>query len=320
MILLLLLLKIGKPLLAVRHRQPLTPIHENFEDKILFNGEEVPSLESDPRRIGYHHAYQYARNIPGFWPGSEHKFGLLSYHDRRHLVSRDPNYGEEDNQCALNAQGILSSFGWLMGQACYQGFSTYNDLTYPLTAQTIITDGQNWSFYAYQMNTTAFNTDFYEKNHRANKCWGSPTLKLFEEVDANGKVIGLNDEVIRHLVQFYLNEPKARDYEMQPYLGAEEKVVADIDDVDRRNFLEKHYKKLCSNVPRPDLTPEIYLWEKIYKIDNQKMPMEARRKFFELNENPFKRRLDQHAPIYVPKKLRPGGLKDKNRYAKTYWP
>lgn len=297
----------------------MQPIIENQDDRSVFNAEGVPTLRPDPRRIGYTHKYRHGTTVPGFWPGSEHEFGLVSYHDRRFTAGRNPNF-KEDEQCAFNAQGILASFAWLMGQACYQGFSTYNDLTYPLTTQTIFSDGREWSFYAYQMNTTTVNRHVFETNPRANKCWGSGVLKLFEEVDDNGKVIGFNDEVIRHLVRFYLNEPKSRNYDMKPYLGEDEKIVADIDHSERRIFLEEKFKRIFSNRPRTRLDPEIYLWEKIYKIDNKTRPIDPLRKFFELKQNPWKKHLNDQLPPYIPKCLRPGGPKSRKKYENTYWP
>lgn len=45
--------------------------------------------------------------------------------------------------------------------------------------------------------------------------------------------IGWNDDVLKNLLSFYVNVPKARDHEMCPYLGKEQ-VVANIEDVVRR--------------------------------------------------------------------------------------
>lgn len=309
----------GKPLLALRNRLPLEPVIDNFYDA-AFNVETVPKFPCDPRTVGYSHGYQHGITIPGFWPGSEHHFGQLSYHDRRHFVIRNRNYGVEDYHNALHAQGILASYSWLLGQACYQGFSTYNDLTYPLTTQTIITDGQLWSFYVYQLNTTTLHNVVFDKNPKVNKCWGTKELKLFEEIDANGKLIELNTDVIRQLIEFYGSVPQQRNYEIRPYLDKEEPTVADIADPERRQFLESRFKHLVSLRPRHRLLPEIYLWEKIYKIDYNTRPMDARRRFFELNINPWARRLDDHQPAYIPKACRPGGPKSKKKWENTYWP
>jgi small subunit ribosomal protein S30 len=69
------------------------------------------------------------------------------------------------------------------------GFSTFNDVTYPLVTQTVITNGKLWSFYVYQLNTTLLHGEHTSTNPRHNLCWGTPELKLFEAIE-DGKVIG----------------------------------------------------------------------------------------------------------------------------------
>jgi small subunit ribosomal protein S30 len=218
-------------------------------------------------------------------------------------------------------QAIQSSFAWSFAQACYQGFSTYNDVTYPFTTQTIITDGQTWSFYVYQLNTTLLHSKNADENPRYNMCWGSKELKLFESFDKEtGKLIGFNEDVLKQLIHFYINQPVASNRNMKPYLGEYEQTVADIDDDKRREFLETRYKHLVSNRPRHRLTPEIYAWEKIYKIDNNTRPMAPKRRFFELGINPYARRLDDHTPVYIPKAKRPEGPRSRKMWEKTYYP
>lgn len=312
---------IGKPILTIRNRLPLESVIDDFNDH-SFDVEVVPRHRTDPQGIGYQRVYQHVTSIPGFWPGSEHEFGQLCYHNRLKYKVSFNEHDAEDETNALKAQGILTSFGWLVAQACYQGFSTFNDLTYPLTTQTIITDGKRFTFFLYQLNTTVFETVNFDKNRRVNKCWSTDELELFEGVDSDGNVIGFNDEVLRHLIQFYLTTPKERNCELKPYLAKEEETVADIDHLERREFLETRFKHLFSKRPRhrKDLIPEVYLWEWIYKIKFNTMPIEPRRRFFELNQDPWKRRLDEHTPPYIPKELRPDGPKSKKKWATTYWP
>ena len=117
-----------------------------------------------------------------------------------------------------------------------------------------------------------------------------------------------------------MNIPSERNINFKPYLGENEQKVADIKDHDRRVFLERTFKHMSANRPRHRLVPEIYMWEKIYKIDNNTRPLEARRRSFEININPFKRRMDQHCPVYVPKPIRKEGPKRENKFEKTYYP
>lgn len=316
---------VGKPLLTLRHQYPLE-IFDNFDfDTLTAPNENIPmqvATDVDPRAAGWKTDHRHGVTVPGFWPGNVREYGLLSYYDRSRLMKRPESYGAEDNKLALHAQAITSSYSYTLGQACYHGFSTFNDITYPLTTQTIITDGKIWSFYRYQLNTTIMHTNsgVYEPNHKYNQCWGTDEMQLYEHVDDNGKIHGLNDEVFKQLIRFYLAEPKARSYEMKPYLDEKEKKIADIEHVERREWLERHYKHLVTNRPRQISVPEIYNWEKIYKIDHQTRPMDKKRRFFEFKINPFNRRLDEHIPEYIPRCLRAGGIYDKKKYKSSYYP
>ncbi|XP_052752185.1 28S ribosomal protein S30, mitochondrial [Galleria mellonella] len=307
---------LGAPFLAMRSHFPLKPILEYSEAE---NPEfKVPKFTYKPDTVGYFHAYRHGTNIPGYWPGDHDEFGLLSYHGRGHILNRNVSFGTEDNLEALHCQAMLASFGWLLAQANYQGFTTYNDLTYPLVTQTIITDGQLWSFYAYQLNTILMHNEKIDENPKHNICFGTKPLKLYEKVE-NGKVYGFNEDVLKLLVQLYLNTPEEREYDLKPYLGREEQVIADIEDDNKRCWLEKRYKHLVSNRPKHLLLPEIYLWEKIYKIEHKTRFFEPNRRPFELGINPFKRRLNEHLPPYIPKALRPYP-KHKKKFETTYYP
>lgn len=311
---------VGKPYLALRHKHPLNSFgHENLDvnqDKV-----EIPQFRYDPITLGYRTEQRHATTIPGFWPGDQHEFGLISFQRRSHAQIRPTYCAIDDLQEALHAQGIFSSYAWAFGQACYQGFSTFNDLTYPLTTQTVITDGKKWSFYAYQLNTTLLHSDHVDQNPRYNQCWGTKELQLYDHVDESGKIHGLNDEVLLRLISFYMNAPQAREgVDLKPYLCTTETRVADILDEKRRVFMEAKYKHIASNRPRHRPEPELYLWEKIYKVDNPTRPMEPKRRPFELGEQMYKRRMDEHALKYIPRKVRPDGPKSKPRFEATYYP
>lgn len=314
----------GKPLLALRHQNPLQPFDNvKFEGRCTRNEnipfEEVKSV--DPHAGGWTFDHQHGVIVPGFWPGNVREYGLLSFYDRSILIDRKESFGASDHQDAIHSLGINSSYSYAYGQACYHGFTTFNDITYPLSAQTIITDGKTWNFYRFQLNTTISHTEVDTPNYKFNQCWGTKDTKLYENIDEKGKLEGLNEDVLKQLIRFYLAEPKARDYEMKPYLDAHEKKIADIEDVKRRAWLERTYKYLVSNRKRQILEPEIYHWEKIYKIDHNTRPLQDKRmRFYNFKINPFQRRLDEHLPKYIPRDLRENGIHDKNKKEATYYP
>ncbi|PSN41370.1 hypothetical protein C0J52_19119 [Blattella germanica] len=306
----------GSPVLHIRHELPLPAIGNQQLENIDY---KIPNFQCDPKVVGVRCERRVGTNIPGFWPGDPCEFGLLSYHNRGYLLNRPKSFGSEDNAEALKVQAVLASFGWLHPQACYQGFSTYNDVTYPLVTQTVITNGKLWSFYVYQLNTTLIHSENAFNNPSYNLCWSTPELKLFEEI-TDGKVVGFNDEVLKNLIMFYINSPKARDgVELKPYLGKEEKHIANINDDKRRVWLENAFKHMYSGRPRHRTLPEIYDWEKIYKIRHKTRPHEARKRPFELRIDPYKRRYDEHVPKYIPKKLRDED-KPKKKFEDTYYP
>nr|XP_019534368.2 28S ribosomal protein S30, mitochondrial [Aedes albopictus] len=314
---------VGKPYLALRHKHPLDAFAQNAVDNldVKRDGVIIPEFKFDPITLGYRTEQRHATTIPGFWPGDQHEFGLVSFQRRSHAQIRPTYCAVNDLQEALHAQGIFSSYAWTLGQACYQGFSTFNDVTYPLSTQTVITDGKMWSFYAYQLNTTLLHSDQVDANPRYNQCWGTKELQLYDHVDESGKVHGLNDEVLLHLISFYMNTPHPRvGVDLKPYLCKTETRVADIIDEKRRIFMEEKYKHIVSNRPRHRPEPELYQWEKIYKVDNDTRALEPKRRPFELGLNMYRRRMDEHALKYIPRKVRPDGPKSKPKFEATYYP
>lgn len=89
-----------------------------------------------------------------------------------------------------------------------------------------------------------------DENPKRNICWITEPMQLYDKIE-NEKVHGLNEEVLRTLIQFYANTPEERrGVDMKPYLGKSVKLIADISHDERRNWLEEKYKHLVSNRPR----------------------------------------------------------------------
>lgn len=86
------------------------------------------------------------------------------------------------------------------------GFWNHEDVTRPFVSQAVITDGQFFSFFCYQLNTVALSVETDANNPRKNLLWGTESLQLYESVK-DGEVVGLNDDVIKLLVQFLMNQP-----------------------------------------------------------------------------------------------------------------
>lgn len=86
--------------------------------------------------------------------------------------------------------------------------------------------------------------------------------------------------------------------------------------------MHKRHKILTSHRPRHRLLPEIYDWEKIYKIQFETRQFEARRRFFELDQDPLnERRLDDHYGPYIQRKNRDKGRRIRSkRFEDMYYP
>lgn len=312
----------GDALLHLRSTLPL----EKISDSVEMSNDELSKLNSiesrySPEFHGFEKKRRFGTTVPGFWPGkSVNEFGLLSFHSCNHLLGRPPHFGLEENNCAVHAQAILAGYAWLHGQASYQGFSTFNDITYPLVSQSVITDGQNFSFYAYQLNTMLMHKDAFESNKKCNICYGTPRLKLYENIQGN-EFIGWNDDVVLKLVSAYLNRPSERDYNMKPYVNADERYISEIKDIDeRRVWLHNQFRHMYSNRPRHKLPYEIFDWEWIFKIKFMMRQMEPRRRPFECWQHPLsERKYSDYLPPYIPKRMR-DPKNPKNKYYGTFFP
>ncbi|XP_026845884.1 28S ribosomal protein S30, mitochondrial [Drosophila persimilis] len=312
----------GAPYLSLRHRQQLCPWMTDGESKIMDpHARHLPRFNHDARTLGYRTSYQHAVNVPGYWPSANGaNFGLLSFQSRASLQMRHKAYGDRDLQEALHALAIKSSYAWLLAQANYNGFNTYNDLTYPMNTQTVITNGREWSFYEYQLNTLLLHSNQVNENPRVNFCRGTPPLPLYAEISEKGKCVDFNDATLKQLLRVYMNVPKVERIgnELHPYVTAR---TSDYENKHQRDFIDKTFKYLCSKRPRHLELPEIYLWEKLYKIDHKTRAMEAKRRFFELELNPWRRTLEKHDKEYLPRAVRPGGRKNReDRFKKTFYP
>ncbi|XP_014249199.1 39S ribosomal protein S30, mitochondrial [Cimex lectularius] len=318
----------GKPLLQLRATLPLQVLdteripeyNQNKEPNVL-----VPKMDHDPS-LSYNLNFQrrFGTNIPGFWPGDKHEFGILSYHQQGHVVDRPPHFGEKELKETLQAQAVLAGFSWTHAQACYQGFSTYSDVTYPFVSQHILSDGRNFSFYLYQLNTTLLHSDFTEKNPRLNVCVALPSSQLYQEIKGN-EFVGWDDSVLSTLISCYLNQPQVRSgVDLKPFLNPAEQKLAEIEDEERRKWLHKQFKHMYSNRPRHKLPYEIYDWERIYKIKFNTRMLEARNRPFERGQNPLEeRKYYEHMHEYIPKKFRPKKrhwMGWRAKFAKTYYP
>ncbi|XP_014771764.1 39S ribosomal protein S30, mitochondrial [Octopus bimaculoides] len=153
--------------------------------------------------------------IPGFFYGDPCEFGLVSFHCSSQMQRKIKQFGPEITYEFQKGLGLMTSFAWTVAQAYFQGFSSFVELTYPLTTQTVITDGQKFSFFAYQLNTLEMWKDD-DGNNLKNICWHTEEENLYEIKD--GQIQNFNDNVLKQLIKFFINQPKEPNYPLRPYL------------------------------------------------------------------------------------------------------
>lgn len=140
----------GSPILQLQTKNPLPPVEALREEDKRAQG--IPHIPYEPSVMYLEKQYRRATTVPGipceplspavnpftsslyvlpksmysssafagFWPGEPQEFGMMSFHSTDCLQSR-PFDAPDDYSHALHSIALLSSFSWLLGQACYQG-------------------------------------------------------------------------------------------------------------------------------------------------------------------------------------------------------
>lgn len=172
----------------------------------------------DPNIFGYECERKQPSWVPGSTVGAPFPFASTTikvltpeFRERDKQWAVDSGSHSDDLQEALHAQVVLDSFSQCAAQAFRMGFTTLNELTYPITTQSIVTDGQLWQFAVYQLNTTAL-WQMDSDNPTCNVAWLSPIMTLYDNIEiredgSRAKVEGLNRDVIRQLARCVIAKP-----------------------------------------------------------------------------------------------------------------
>jgi small subunit ribosomal protein S30 len=99
------------------------------------------------------------------------------------------------------AHGLMELFAQSAAQTVQNGFPLDQDLHYPLYTQGIITNGQDYTFVSYQLNTLNLTKDNPSDLH--NVYWIGPTYSLYERTGPSS--VTVNDECACMIVKFFLN-------------------------------------------------------------------------------------------------------------------
>lgn len=292
----------SSPFLGVRVADGLPAVVGR--DDTLATSADIPPNILDPRAFGFKFKHKHATTVTGYWPGEMKEYGHLFLHTWEIEEAYAARFGAHNLSGAFTHKAVISSFVQAHAHAAYLGFGPVTEMTYPLVQQSAYTDGHRWTLGLYQLNTCALHSERPVENTHNNILWLSEEQQLFEGVD-DGGVKGLNTSLLASLLAMYLKRgvPNA---DATPYLALKHVSQHPAREEYREEF-HNTYLRLCSNRPRSRLKPEMYLWEKIYKVDHNTRPLDTPRRFFEdtyRKKDPGQRRLDDYSPVYIPKDKR----------------
>ena len=240
----------GSHTLQLRSDLPLPPFVSRESE--LVTQSEVPVVDYDPRVWGLRAKSVHGTNVPGYWPDVSNQHGLLFFLPRWnnyfHQATSSPGVfaGQEVEREVITVKALQACFSWLLAQATHLGFSPITELTFPLATQGAITDGQTWSYCAYQLNTVDLTTNTPQQTSHNNILWLQPKdEKLFESVEA-GKIVNYSPEALTPLLKMYLRKPEARNYSLTPYLSKDQ-TVANFHEPYQRNSLHVKHRHMYAN-------------------------------------------------------------------------
>ncbi|XP_021368672.1 39S ribosomal protein S30, mitochondrial-like [Mizuhopecten yessoensis] len=183
-------------------------------------GRDYPKCPYHPLVLGQMKEKCTPHFLPGVNLGSPCEFGYLSLETVNSFLLDKAAIAYKSSPDVIpeiwKGFALSSSFLSTVAQAHYQGFSMYSDMTYPLTSQTIITDGRKFLFGAYQLNTLQmWKPD--ENNPHCNLFWHTE-IDMFDGVQ-DGKIVGYNDDVLKTLLKFLLLGTPDRGYDLKPTIS-----------------------------------------------------------------------------------------------------
>ncbi|KAA0185513.1 28S ribosomal protein S30 mitochondrial [Fasciolopsis buskii] len=182
-------------------------------------------------------ASEFARSVAGYWSrnpfyeGDPCEFGLLGVLDARsaeqmwidvsRLALSETSRSDIWIRSTL-AEGLLTAFSWASAQAYNQGFTLYNELTYPFTTQILLFDHDHIQLLRYQLNSLVSLWQVEDCSTPYNLVWFSPKVKLFEFVDSLPCGVRVFPEAVSLLVASFLH-PTDSDRStklLRPYLAS----------------------------------------------------------------------------------------------------
>lgn len=196
----------GSSSLNIRSDSMIEPVISQT-DPIVTDTTLIEKLSINLKLYGGQFKFKWPVALPGFWFEDEPRFDFphtcfLSTDSLSHRIYQNelPINADDDKEESLIGTAISTGYSWLNSLSMYHGFTPFQELTYPFTCQLVTTNGQDWLFTIYQLNSHTFHRDLGgpKKN---NICWSSGLLQLYEKYE-DGKFYGVNDDVVKLVIRF----------------------------------------------------------------------------------------------------------------------
>lgn len=300
---------IGSNIMQLRFPNMVSPF-VGVENPVAKKGKDIPEYPYDPKNH-FSHTFRHGTNSPGFWPSSNNGFVQLQFVDSMNreekLISESSWKEPEAREEMLLTKGIFASFSQCMAQSTHLGFGPFMDPDHPIVIQTVVTDGERYKFFAYQMNRTALFKESEEEGSPTNIIWHTEEKALFRE-DSAGDV-SVDKDVLKTLIRFYMEQPVER---MRSDANLLENVK---NNYNRESFYDNH-RHIFSNRPRSAEKPGIESWQRIRMINHPELDFHRglrERPWFKMARydpkgrehwHPEFKHLDYYEPAYQPVKFR----------------
>ena len=187
----------------ISQTQPLYIMHCNVGLGLLcdstYVGEGLPPVQYTPRHLGL-----FKRSFDQIDPfcGTQRFSPFTLAHT---IFMANCKYNSPEG---LYTHGLIQLFSQSVAGAVQNKFKLDRDLPYPLVTQGIITNGKQFTFVCFQLNTL----DLQEspESGKCNVFWAGPSLDLFESVAAGEGVEGFNTSCAELIVKFLVHRPVRR--------------------------------------------------------------------------------------------------------------
>lgn len=256
----------GSSSLNVRADSMIEPII-SLTDPLVTDKELIEKVPVHLTKYGAEFKFKWPVALPGFWFEDEPRYDFphTCFLSTDSLSLRTKGYQlsilEDDVEDHLIGRAVMTAFSWLNSLSMYHGFTPFQELEYPFTCQLVTTDGQNWLFNLYQLNSHTFHRDL-GGSKRNNICWSSGIMKLYEKYE-NGEFHGVNEDAIKLIIKFLAqqtNPSYTSQLNLRPYLSGDtrdEKTKQECTEMYRKNVEGRYNEWLAHDWKVP-------LWEHLF--------------------------------------------------------